>query len=48
MIDFVKKNKDVSAGYVYIIECEGHYKIGKTLHILLGFTNTQNCFQNQK
>lgn len=31
MIDFVKKNKDVSAGYVYVIEFDGHYKIGKTL-----------------
>lgn len=31
MIDFTKKNKDANVGYVYVVECDGHYKIGKTL-----------------
>lgn len=30
-VEFVDKNNGTAIGYVYVVECEGHYKIGKTM-----------------
>ena len=41
-------NGDVSLGYVYIIECEGHYKIGKTLTYTTRFYEYTKLFSEPK
>lgn len=41
-------NNGVSIGYVYIIECEGHYKIGKTLTYTTRFYEYTKLFTEPK
>lgn len=41
-------NKNASLGYVYIVECEGHYKIGKTLTYTTRFYEYTKLFTEPK
>lgn len=47
-VKFVDKNTGSMIGYVYVVECEGHYKIGKTLTCTTRFYEYTKLFSEPK